>query len=264
MRDETGLAIGAAKIARDITEHKPPETSPCNANSRRDEFLAMLGHELRNPLAPIANGVFLLRRLAAGHADIERLCDIFDRQVGTMRRLLDDLLDASRLTQGKLRLTKEPVDFVASVQSAVESCRPLLQQRQQRFTCSIPNGPLYVLGDATRLAQAVSHLLTNASKYTPSDGEIQLEVLVRDRQIELVLRDSGVGLEAELLPRIFDLFVQAEPTLPRSQGGLGVGLSLVKGIAEAHGGSVQARSAGLNKGSEFVMRLAPLIAERAG
>jgi len=225
------------------------------ATSRRDEFLAMLGHELRNPLAPIANGIVLLRRLNCDNPDVARICDMVDRQLGSMRRLLDDLLDVARLHQGKLRVECQPLDLQPVVQSAIEVCRPFLERRSHQLTVELPPQPLRVLGDATRLSQAIANLLNNAIKYTPHDGSIIIRASLQQAQVTLCVRDNGIGMTPTLLPRIFELFVQGEQEAGKPHTGLGVGLALVDSIVQAHGGTVRALSEGRDLGSEFVMTL---------
>jgi len=226
-----------------------------DATDRRDEFLAMLGHELRNPLAPIANGIVLLRRLNGDNPDVARVCDMVDRQITSMRRLLDDLLDVTRLHQGKLRFERRPLDLQPIVQSAVELCRPYLERRGHQLTVQLPPQPLRILGDATRLSQAIANLLNNAIKYTPHDGSIVIQACQRDAQVMLSVRDSGIGITAALLPKIFELFVQGDHGVGVPHTGLGVGLALVDSIVRAHGGTICAFSDGCVQGSEFVLTL---------
>lgn len=225
------------------------------ATDRRDEFLAMLGHELRNPLAPIANGVVLLRRLNAANPDVARICDMVDRQISSMRRLLDDLLDVTRLHQGKLRFERRPLDLQPVAQSAIEACRPFLERRGQQLNIELPPQPLTVLGDATRLSQAIANLLNNAIKYTPHAGSIVIRARLQDGQVMLSVRDSGIGITPALLPRIFELYVQGDQGAGVPHTGLGIGLALVDSIVQAHGGTIRAFSDGRDQGSEFVLTL---------
>jgi len=222
---------------------------------RKDEFLAMLGHELRNPLAPIANGSLLLRRIGGENPDIARLCDMFDRQISTMRRLLDDLLDVSRLNQGKIRFVRQPLDLQPIVQASIEVCRPNLERQHHHLTVELPPQPLRIMGDSTRLSQAVSNLLNNAIKYTPSGGEIAICAEQHDDEVMIRLRDNGIGIDPAQLPRIFELFAQGDQGAGRPQTGLGVGLALVDRIVRAHGGTIVGNSEGRGKGSEFVLTL---------
>jgi PAS domain S-box-containing protein len=255
VRDVQGHIIGASQIARDITERKKLEHELYEINRHKDEFVAMLGHELRNPLAPIANGTLLLRRYIAQAPDIGRLCDMFDRQIDTMRRLLDDLLDVSRLNRGTIRFRRQPLDLQPIIASSIETCRPLIERHRHRLTIEMPPEPLRVLGDATRLTQAISNLLNNAAKYTPGGGHIGVSATRTDGHVTLRVYDNGVGIDPALLPHVFDLFVQGDPALGTPQSGLGVGLSLVQSIVVAHSGSIEALSAGRDQGSEFRMRL---------
>jgi PAS domain S-box-containing protein len=237
------------------------------ADHLKDEFLAMLAHELRNPLAPIRNALHLIR-LSVPHpsADEAESLAIIGRQVNHLVRLVDDLLDVSRISQGKIHLHKEEVDLADVVGRGVESSKPLIDARRHQLAVTMPPGLLLVEGDIVRLVQVVANLLNNAAKYTPECGRIEL-TLERESQpegrpnyVKLRVRDNGVGIPAEVLPRLFDLFTQCERTLDRADGGLGIGLTLVRRLTEMHGGSVEACSAGPGQGSEFVVRL-PLLAE---
>jgi len=224
------------------------------ADRRKDEFLAMLAHELRNPLAPIKNAAYVL---LAGGADpaARRAGEIVARQVDHLVRLVDDLLDVSRITRGTVELRTDPVDLTVVAGRAVEATRPLLDARRHRLAFAPPPGPVWVTGDADRLVQVVANLLNNAAKFTPPGGEVRLSVGRVGPAAEVRVADTGVGIPAELLPRVFDLFAQGDRTLARSEGGLGVGLTLVKRLVELHGGAVEARSGGPGRGSEFVVRL---------
>jgi CheY-like chemotaxis protein len=215
----------------------------------------MLGHELRNPLAPIRNVAEVLRRTSAGNATTERLCMMLERQVQQMTRLLDDLLDVSRITRGTIKFQRDWVDLANVVQRAVEASRPLAERRRHVLLVDVPKGPLYVRGDAVRLVQMLTNLLNNAAKYTSKGGRITLTLSRRDDRFELRVKDNGIGITGEMLPRIFDLFVQAPRSESEMQEGLGIGLTLVRMIAERHGGVVQARSEGVGRGSEFVVSL---------
>jgi len=228
----------------------------------KDEFLAMLGHELRNPLAPIRNITAVLRRTAGGDSAQHEMCAMLERQVQHMTKLLDDLLDVSRIRQGKFRILREPVDVSTVVASAVETSRPLLDARRHTLRLALPSEAVRVLGDVTRLVQMLGNLINNAAKYTPDGGEITISAVGRGSTVELRVADTGAGMTPEMLPLIFDLFVQAERTMDRSQGGLGIGLTLVRTIAELHEGNVLALSAGLGKGSEFIVSLPLLEAAR--
>lgn len=249
-----------AVLFTNITERKRAEEALREADRRKDEFLAMLGHELRNPLAPIQNAAHLLRRPELSAPQIGWCRTVIERQVEQLSRLVDDLLDVSRISRGKIELQKEPLALADIVQRAVETSRPLLDARRHEFSVRLPPEPLRVEGDLVRLAQLISNLLNNAAKYTDEGGQIRLGV-ERDGGFALIrVRDTGRGVDPAVLPRIFDLFYQADRTLDRAEGGLGIGLSLVKRLVDMHGGTVQAFSAGLGQGTEFTVRL-PLLPE---
>jgi signal transduction histidine kinase len=228
------------------------------ADRRKDEFLAMLAHELRNPLAPVRNGLQVLRVRRNADPEVDRLAEMMSRQVGQMVRLVDDLLDVSRITKGKVTLRREPVDLTAVVNQAVEAVRPLLDARRHELTVATPPEPIRLDADPSRLAQVIGNLLNNAVKYTDEGGRIWLDTHRERDQAVISVRDTGVGISAEMLPRVFDLFTQIDPTLDRSQGGLGVGLTLVRSLVELHGGTVYASSPGPGRGSEFVVRIPAL------
>ena len=226
--------------------------------SRKDEFLAMLAHELRNPLSPILNAIQLMRLPGIDRGDLERAQDIIERQTWHMARLIDDLLDVSRISQGRIQLHKEPIDLATAVARAVETTRPLIDARGHQLTVSLDPVPLRVEADPTRLEQIVSNLLHNAAKYTEPKGQIWLTARRDGSELVLQVRDTGVGITAEMLPRVFELFTQAQRSLNRSEGGLGVGLTLVRRLLDLHGGSVHASSPGPGQGSEFIVRLPAL------
>ncbi len=269
IRDGNGVVIGASKVARDITEKKAYEEAQQRiigelrlaqealreADRRKDEFLAVLAHELRNPLAPIRYAVAMAHK--EGRSDTERLQAqaIIERQVEHMRRLLDDLLDVSRITRGTLILRRTPVDLAAVVAAAQESARPLIESRGHTLALQLPRRRVRLLADPVRLAQVLANLLINAAKYTDDGGHIELEARREGRELAVVVRDNGIGISAKMMPRMFTLFAQASPALERSEGGLGIGLSLVRGLVELHGGTVSAHSRGPGQGSEFVVRL---------
>ena len=233
------------------------------ADRQKDEFLATLAHELRNPLAPIRNAVQILLLKGQGVPDLHWAADVIDRQVNQMTRLVDDLLDVSRITTGKLELRREIVDLSTAIQDAVETSRPLIDQDGHRLSISLPARPLPVDADLVRLAEVFSNLLNNAAKYTEKGGRIELSVEVHERTAVVSVKDSGIGIPAELLPTVFNLFTQVDRHLHRSQGGLGIGLTLVKRLVEMHGGEVEARSAGAGLGSEFIVRLPLVVVEQA-
>jgi CheY-like chemotaxis protein len=225
------------------------------ADQRKDEFLAMLAHELRNPLAPISTGAHLLKLLHSDNTQITQTCSIIVRQVDHMTSLVDDLLDVSRVTRGLVSLSTQVLDLKRVVDDAAEQIRPLNSARRHRLAIELPAAPAYVKGDHKRLVQVVANLLGNANKYTPEGGTIQLRLDANGDDYVLSVHDDGIGMEAPLVERVFDLFTQAERTPDRSQGGLGLGLALVKSLVELHGGVVSASSPGLGKGSTFTVRL---------
>jgi PAS domain S-box-containing protein len=225
------------------------------ADRRKDEFLATLAHELRNPLAPLRNAVELLRRSGANPGLIEQARGVMGRQLDQMVRIVDDLLDVSRISQGKVQLRKERVELEVVVRSAVEGARPFIDAQGHQLTITLPPEAVWFDGDPTRLAQVISNLLNNAAKYTEKGGHIWLTAERRGSEAVLSVRDTGIGIAAEHLPQLFEMFSQIIPALERSQGGLGIGLSLVRGLVELHGGRVQARSDGIGRGSEFIVRL---------
>jgi two-component system, sensor histidine kinase len=229
------------------------------ANQRKDEFLAMLAHELRNPLAPIRNASEILERKLAPNRDIQPTVSIVKRQAAHLARLVDDLLDVSRITMGRIELRRGTVEVAAVVAHAIESVEPLIREKGQTLLVSTDSEPLYVDGDQARLVQSVGNVLTNAAKYTDREGEIRVAVQRRDRRVVIAISDNGVGMSEEVLPRIFDLFVQGDRSLDRSQGGLGIGLSVVRRLIEMHDGEVSARSDGPGLGSTFEISL-PAVA----
>jgi signal transduction histidine kinase len=229
------------------------------ADRRKDEFLATLAHELRNPLAPIRNGLQILRLGRGNHQAEEQARGLIERQVQQMVRLIDDLLDLSRISRGKIELRRERIDLAAAVQSAVETSRPLIEQSGHALTLSLPAEPVFVDADVTRLAQVFANLLNNAAKYTQrGGGDIRLSVEPLGREVAVSVRDNGVGIPAPMLPQVFEMFTQVDRSLERTQGGLGIGLSIVKRLVEMHGGTVEAHSEGRGQGSEFVVRLPAL------
>ncbi len=234
------------------------------ADQRKNEFLAMLAHELRNPLAPIESAIQILRLKGSQDPDVEWARDVIDRQVQQMTRLVNDLLDVSRITTGKISLQLETVELNQIVSAAAEISRPLIEARRHDFTVSIDQKPVWMKADPARLVQALANILNNAAKYTPDKGRITLEASQEARDVVIRVRDTGVGISPAMLSCVFDLFTQVDQSLERSQGGLGIGLTLVRQIIEMHGGSVRALSAGRDAGSEFVLRLpAAPAADRA-
>jgi len=223
------------------------------AHRQQTEFIAVLAHELRNPLAPIRNAAALLGRLPA--RELPSVQAVIERQVAHLSRLVGDLLDVSRVATGKLRLDIDWLDLADTIEQAVDACRPEMDTRRQHLQLGLPSHALRLRGDPLRLAQVVSNLLDNASKYTPHGGQIALSVVVVDAAIVMTVSDSGIGIAPDALPRVFEPFVQDARALRFNGAGLGIGLALVRDLVEAHGGSVVARSAGTGLGSQFVVTL---------
>lgn len=225
------------------------------ADHRKDEFLAVLAHELRNPLAPIRNAMYILKAGRDNPVLVEQSREMAERQVFHLTRLVDDLLDVSRIMRGKIELRRERMELVNLIARAVETARPAIDTEHHELTVDLPSEQVWLEADAVRLAQVVSNILLNAAKYTPAGGKIHLSVNREGRDVVISVRDNGIGMDAETLPRIFEMFMQVAPNEARSQGGLGIGLTLVRNLVEMHNGRVEARSAGLNQGSEFIVRL---------
>jgi PAS domain S-box-containing protein len=255
LRDANGKVVGASKIARDITERKQAEQALLEADRRKNEFLATLAHELRNPLAPIRNSLNILRLSRGDDPAAERVLEMMERQVNHMVRLVDDLLEVSRITTGKIELRLEPVEIASVIRSAVETSRPLIDEAGHQLATKIPPEPLTVEGDAVRLSQSVANLLNNAAKYTEPGGQIWLTVSRAGDQVSISVRDTGIGISADLLPHVLEMFMRTDPAKRRSASGLGIGLGLVKRLVEMHGGRVEVKSAGEGQGSEFTIRL---------
>ncbi len=235
-----------------------------NADRRKDEFLAMLAHELRNPLAPIRTASELLARLLPLDAKTQTIVAILKRQAIHLTRLVDDLLDVSRITQGRIQLQRRPLDLAPILAQAMESVEPLLRDKRHKVVLTSCFEPLFVNGDSARLVQCIANLLTNAAKYTDAAGEIRVELRGEHSSAVIVVTDNGVGISPELLPRIFELFVQSERSLDRSEGGLGIGLSVVQRLVEMHDGQVVAMSPGPGLGSTFEIRLPTVAAPKEG
>jgi signal transduction histidine kinase/CheY-like chemotaxis protein len=250
---------------REIAERQRAEAALLNseaaarklaeADARKNEFLAMLGHELRNPLAPIRNAVKVMKQLGFDNPELCWARDVVDHQVRQMAQLVDDLLEISRVTSGKVRLQKEAVDVATIVAFATETSRPVLETNHHRLSIALPSDAVYVDADPIRMAQVLSNLLNNAAKYTKPGGQIRLAAASEGPEVVFRVRDNGIGIPPEMLSGIFDLFAQVDHSLDHSQGGLGLGLTLVRSLVEMHGGSVQALSEGLSRGSEFIVRL---------
>ena len=258
------LAVVASQIGAYWTElHLQAENARLYQESRaanvaKDEFLGMFGHELRNPLAALSMAITLAQ---LDRTRIDTSLAIARRQTDQLTRLVDDLLDVERITHGKIRLRKEPVELAGMIERGVGTIRSLIASRGHRLVLSIPEGPIVLEGDASRLEQVVTNLLNNAAKYTDPGGEITVSVEGRPEEAVVRIRDTGIGIAPEMLPHVFDMFTQAERTLDRAEGGMGVGLTLSRRLVELHGGRIEARSEGVGKGAEFIVRL-PVPAQK--
>jgi two-component system CheB/CheR fusion protein len=256
--DADGRLVRMAGIIIDITDRKRAEEALKEADRRKDEFLAMLAHELRNPLAPIVNAVHVLRLLDGDSGVLRQQRDLIERQVQQMRRLLDDLLDVSRITRGKVDLQRETTDLAVVLGGAVETSRPLLEAKQHVLTVALPSRPVLADADPTRLGQVFTNLLNNAAKYTDVGGRVWLTLEQDGPEAVVRVRDTGVGMTADMLAAAFELFAQADRSLDRAQGGLGIGLTVARRLVEMHGGTLTAYSGGPGRGCEFVVRLPAL------
>ena len=267
LRDLAGRVEGVALFGFDVSEQVRARhqierlvAQARETDRRKDEFLAMLAHELRNPLAPLRTSLVLLRHSRAAGADVDRHLDVLDRQSENLARIVEDLLDVSRITRGKIELRRERLTLSSVVQRAVDATRALLEARRHALTVKLPRRVLEVVADPVRLEQILVNLLTNAAKYTEPDGRITIAVERRGEMAELRVSDTGQGIPRDMLGKVFDLFTQAERGLDRSQGGLGIGLTIVRNLVTMHGGTVEATSAGRGQGSEFIVRV-PAVPE---
>jgi PAS domain S-box-containing protein len=258
VRDENGRIVRWMGTCTDVDEQKRARDELLANSRRKDDFLAMLAHELRNPLAPISTAAHLLRVAPSDVSKVERSAAIIDRQVRHMRELVDDLLDVSRVTRGLVELERGRVEIKGVVTSAIEQVRPLIDDRGHQLTTRMAPGEVFVLGDRTRLIQVIANLLNNAAKYTPSNGSLGISMEAGEH-VTLSVFDSGIGIDSHLLTHVFELFAQGERTPDRAQGGLGLGLALVKSLVDLHGGTVAARSAGPGMGSTFTVTLPLLV-----
>ncbi len=247
------------QIRAHLQERERIAQSLNDADRRKNEFLAMLAHELRNPLAPICNAVQVLRLTRTTDPVAAHMCEVMQRQIDHMVRLVDDLLDVSRITRGKITLHRERTDLTAIIRNAIDISRPLIDAAGHRLSIHTLDTPIPIDGDAIRLTQVVANLLNNAAKYTPARGQITITAQKRDGRAAISVRDNGEGMTPEMLPRVFDLFIQGPPAEAQARGGLGIGLTLVRQLVELHGGIVEAFSEGLGKGSEFVVTLPLLV-----
>ena len=267
IKDAEGNVVGASKIVRDVTERKRLEdnlrmlAADLSENDRRkNEFLATLAHELRNPLAPMSNMLEVLKRSDGNSEILKRAHETIERQLGQMVRLVDDLLDLNRITHDRLELRRSQVELSSVIQQAVEAAHPLIDAAGHELTVKLPDEPIYLNADRTRLAQVFGNLLNNSSKYTKENGVISLEAKRVDNEVVVTVKDNGAGIPPDKLDSIFDMFMQVERTSDRSQGGLGIGLTLVKRLVDMHGGSIEPRSNGEGMGSEFIVRL-PILSK---
>jgi PAS domain S-box-containing protein len=262
IRDAEGHIVGASKVARDVTEKKRAEEALREADRKKDDFIALLAHELRNPLAPIRNGLQVMRLASGDTGAVTRAREMMGRQLAHMVRMVDDLLDVSRIGRNKMELRLARVTLAEVVASAVETARPVLDEAGHELTVSLPAAPVQLDADLTRLAQVFSNLLTNSAKYTPRGGRVWLSAERAGGLVIVSVRDTGIGIPATALPTIFDMFSQVDRPIERSTGGLGIGLALVRGLVEMHGGTVAAESEGPGRGSTFTVTL-PVLAGSA-
>ena len=250
-------------LQREVHERMAAQEELQDSNRRKDEFLAMMSHELRNPLAPIQMAVEVVRRSAAPHPKVDWAIDIANRQLRQMTRLIEELLDVTRISQGKIVLKRERLDLNAVIAQGVETVHGLIESRRQALAVELPPHPVWLEGDVARLTQVVANLLHNASKYSPEETSIALRSRIEGNGVVVSVVDQGMGIDPELLPRIFDLFAQGKRGLDRSQGGLGVGLTLARRLAQLHGGDIEVHSAGFDQGSEFRVRLPDVMRDEA-
>jgi PAS domain S-box-containing protein len=255
VRDQEGKVVCWAGINLDLSRQKQAEAALREADRRKDEFLAVLAHELRNPLAPIRYALAVAKQPGRTAEQREHTEAVIERQVEHMSRLLEDLLDISRITHGALELRKSRIDLASGISAAIEAARPMLDSKQHTLSVELPRHPVYLNVDPVRMAQIFTNLLINAAKYTDPGGEIQLSAWTDGGEIMIAVRDNGIGISAEMKPRLFKAFSQTRPALERADGGLGIGLALVHGLVQLHGGSIEAQSDGQMQGSEFVVRL---------
>ena len=255
----TDLALSNDALQAEVAERARIERALKEADRHKDEFLAMLAHELRNPLAPIFNAVQIMRRKPLNDPQLAWSRDVIERQLGHLTRLVDDLLDVSRITRGKINVTRAPLELSLILARAIETVQPMLTDKKHELIVNVADGTLKVAGDLTRLTQVVGNVLGNAAKYTDTGGRIALTAQGDSDLVEIIVRDNGIGIPPELLPAVFGLFTQLERATDRTQGGLGIGLALVRKLVELHEGTVVAKSDGLGQGSEFIIRLPRLI-----
>jgi PAS domain S-box-containing protein len=258
----SGEFTGYVVLSVDVEDRKQAEKALAVISRQKDDFLAMLAHELRNPLAPIRNAAGVIQRVGNLDPRAAWATDVITRQCEQLGRILDDLLDVARITRGIIEIQREPVELSVVIAQAVEGIRPFIDSRRQRLSVAMPPAPVWIEGDVVRLSQVLENLLINATKYAGEGGRIDVELATSGGDALIRVEDNGIGISPDLLPRIFDLFTQAEEAKQVSRGGLGIGLTIVKRLVELHRGTVEARSAGIGKGSQFLVRL-PLSSERS-
>ena len=264
VRDPSGRIIGSVSVVRDITERKQVEAALREADRRKDVFLAILSHELRNPLAPLQSAAALLGSPGLAPHQLEWIQSVIHRQVTHLGLLLDDLLELARAKQDKLTLKRQPVALLEVIESAVATARPLLNEHQHAFSTQLPWEPVQLNVDPLRVSQVLSNLLTNAAKYTPAHGHVVLSAAVEGADLTLRVRDDGIGIAEQHLTTIFEMFAQVDHIAHQPEGGLGIGLALVRKLVELHGGRVEAHSAGRGQGTEFVVRLPDVVITAKG
>jgi PAS domain S-box-containing protein len=260
IRDASGHIIGASKVARDISAQKRTEFELRDADRRKDEFLAMLAHELRNPLAPIRNSLTLLEQPGQSDGMVQHVRGILQRQVDHMVRLVDDLMEVSRMTQGKIELRRERLDLAAAIRGVLETSEPQAREGELALTLDLPSEPLFVDADPVRLTQIVANLLNNAVQYSDPGGKVRLSARGESGEAVVSVRDSGAGIPGDMLERIFEMFMQVPGVERRGRAGLGIGLTLVRSLVQMHGGSIRVESPGLGQGSTFTFRLPLAVA----
>jgi len=254
-RRADALEASNATLSRESAERREAEEALRMADRRKDEFLAMLAHELRNPLAPLSNALEIMKRTGSQTPVAQQARDMMDRQLRQMVRLVDDLLDVSRITTGKLAIKPQRCELCDVVRSALDTARPRIEARRHSLTVTLPDQPVYVDADPTRLSQVFSNLLNNAANYTEPDGQITLQATADDNRVTVSVKDNGIGIAPQMLGPVFQMFAQADESLERVHGGLGVGLTLARHVVELHRGTIEARSDGIGHGSEFIVSL---------
>jgi PAS domain S-box-containing protein len=263
IRDASGNVVGVVLAFRDASAERQVARTLLEADQKKDEFIAVLAHELRNPLAPILQAVQIARSPRVRTEQLRWSLDVIERQGRTMGRLLDDLLDVTRITRGTVQVEKSRVVLADVINGAVETSRPAIEERKQSLVLNLPSEPVTVEVDRLRISQVIANLLTNAAKYTDPRGVIRLTASWQGKELTLSVSDTGVGIDPQALPRVFDMFVQVKGALHRVEGGLGIGLAVTKKLVELHGGTIEARSEGLGRGSEFVVRMPCVVASSA-